>query len=238
MSTRKVFLFLFVFGTAVSVFFYREWMPDLAWLRITEVVVVVEAPLTESEIRGALPRLEGQNLLVLDGDDLMKRILQNPWVLAASVKKEFPNRIVLSAQVKKPVATRRDSKKLIYLDENGSEIDRWIATRGVDVDLPVISFDAKDTAALWSSKTLVGIVLSLQKAIAPKHRISEIVASDPPFFKVYLVSPPMESLFSLMTWESQIPFFVDLLNRPPRQISQAYKINLVFPKKAVVSFPH
>jgi hypothetical protein len=238
MKWQKIFSAFFFVALGGGLYFYRLWMPDIEWLRVKEVVYEVEPPLTADELRKSLPKLEGQNTLTLRGDELMGKLLSNPWVKAASVKKELPNKIVITAQSKKPVATLRDFKRLVYLDEEGREIDRWSPARGVDVDLPVIAFEKNDLGTLWSPKVLVDIVVRLQKAIAPKHRLSEVVASSPPYFKVYLVTPPIEMLFSQLTWESQIPVFTDLLSRPPRQISQAHKINLVFPKKAVVSFPH
>jgi hypothetical protein len=228
---------LVLISAGVVLYRYPTWLPDLEYLRIREVVVNVEAPLTELEVRRTLPLLVGKNLLLVSGVSLMEKMRQNPWVLSATVKKEYPDRIVLSAQSKKPVATRQEAHRLVFIDENGAEIDRWTPGRAADFDLPVIAFDKPETAKLWNSRTLVGILNTLHKAAAPKYRVSQLVPTDPPYFKVFLTSPPLEILFSQHTYETQLPFFIDVLSRPPRQIGQASKINLVFPKKAVVSFP-
>ncbi len=233
---RLVFLLAVIAG-GVAVYRYPSWLPDVEYLRIREVVVTVEAPLTELEVRRTLPLLVGKNLLLVSGNSLMEKMRQNPWVLSATVKKEYPDRLVLSAQAKKPVATRQEAGRLIFLDDNGAEIDRWAPGRAADLDLPVIAFDKPETAKLWNSRTLVGILQTLHKVAAPKFRVSQLVPTDPPYFKVFLTTPPLEILFSQHTYESQLPFFIDVLSRPPRQIGQASKINLVFPKKAVVSFP-
>lgn len=236
-KARFYFLVFLALATGAGLLTYRRWLPDLAWLRIQEIQVTVETPLTEAEVLKALPKLKGANLLLVDGDALMQSVLKNPWARSASIKKEFPNRLVITVESKKPFALRQDGSRLIFIDDLGGEIDRWAASRVTDPDLPVIAFEKPEYAKQWNITSLVKVLTDLQKAVAPKHRLSQVVPADPPYFKVFLATPPLEMLFSMHTWEGQVPFFVDLLSRPPRQIGQAHKINLVFPKKAVVSFP-
>lgn len=235
---RKFLLLLVVVGAGVGVYHYRSWFPDLAFLRVTEVVVVPEAPLKEEEVKKALPKLVGKNLLLLSSEEVLQKVLQSPWVSSATIKKEFPSRLVISVQTKKPVAIRQEGSKLVAIDANGKEIDKYSYSRVGDNDLPIIGFEKPEHAKEWKMPQVVEILLAMQKAIAPQYRVSQVVPADPPYFKVFLASPSLEMLFSLHTWQTQLPFFVDLLSRPPRQIGQANKINLVFPKKAVVSFPH
>lgn len=234
---RFPFLIFLTVAIGIAALTYRRWLPDLAWLRIQEVQITAEAPLTEAEILKALPKLKGANLLRVDGDALMQSVLGNPWARSASIKKEFPNRLVIAVESKKPFALRQDGSRLIFIDDTGAEIDRWSSSRVTDADLPVIAFEKPEYAKQWNVSALVKVLAALQKAVAPKYRLSQVVPADPPYFKVFLANPPLEMLFSMHTWEGQVPFFVDLLSRPPRQIGQAHKINLVFPKKAVVSFP-
>lgn len=231
---RAVFLlgivcfFLVLFGRA-------EWLPDFGWFNIKEVALSVEAPLNSNEVRKAAGKLEGSSLLRLDAAKLVSAIRKNPWVQDVSIKKNYPNHLTVQVLAKKPAAAREEGGKLIFLEADGSEIERWSSERGSQFDVPLISFEKE--ARLWSSKQLVSVLSSMQSALGTKYRISQIVASDPPYFRVFLASPPIETLFSLHTWETQMPLYIDLLSRPPKQIGQAHKINLVFPKKAVVSFP-
>ncbi len=234
---RRIVGVALIFLSAGGAYFYRSWFPDLAFLRVTEVVVIPEAPLKEEEITKVLPKLVGKNLLLLESKDVLKKVLENAWVASATIKKEFPSRLIISVQTKRPVAIRQEGAKLIALDAQGNEIDKWSYTRVGDDDLPLIGFEKSEHIKEWKMRQVVEILLALQKAIAPQYRVSQVVPSDPPYFKVFLASPSLEMLFSLHTWQTQLPFFVDLLSRPPRQIGQAHKINLVFPKKAVVSFP-
>ncbi len=236
-KARFYFLVFLAVIAGTGLLTYRHWLPNIAWLGIQDIQVTAEAPLTGSEILKALPPLKGANLLLVDGNALMRSVLNNPWARTASIKKEFPNRLVIAVESKKPFALRQDGSRLIFIDDTGAEIDRWAANRVTDPDLPVIAFEKPEYAKQWNMAALVKVLAALQRAVAPKHRLSQVVPTDPPYFKVFLAAPPIEMLFSLHTWEGQIPFFVDLLSRPPRQIGQAHKINLVFPKKAVVSFP-
>ncbi len=237
----KTFFRILLAGTVlaglVALYYYRTWLPDMDYLRVREVVILPEAPLTAKEMGRYLPPLIGKNLLVVSGDEIMKKVRANPWVLSAVVKKEFPHRLVIQIRSKRPVATRQDSQKLFFIDENGEDIDRWTAQKAKGFDLPVIAYERPELIKHWKPKTVVQMLAAFQKTIGDKHTVSQWVPSDPPYFKVFLTSPPLELLFSQNTWETQLPFFADMLSRPPQQIGQAHKINLVFPKKAVVSLP-
>ncbi len=237
-AALKLFRATLLLGV-VSFFFVlfgrTEWLPDLGWFDIQQVTLSVETPVSESEVRKAAGKLEGTSLLRLDAAKLVLAIRKNSWVQDVSIKKNYPNHLTVQVQAKKPVAAREEGGKLIFLEADGSEIERWSSQRGAQFDVPLLSFEKE--ARSWSSKQLVTILTSMQAAIGPKYRVSQIVASDPPYFRVFLASPPIETLFSLHTWEAQVPLYLDLLSRPPKQIGQAHKINLVFPKKAVVSFP-
>jgi len=232
----RIFLAVLALAVTGTVWVRVKGIPDIEWFHITEVLVTAEPPLTDVEIRNALPKLVGKNLLAVSGEELMSKLQKLPWVLSASIKKEFPNRLLLTVQSKHPIALKQEGGKLSFLSEFGKEIDRWSAARSIDLDLPVISFEKPEHAKQWDPATLVNILREFQKE-GNARRVSQLVASDIPYFKLYLTSPAVEMLFSLHTWEAQLPFFNDLLSRPPRQIGQAHRINLVFPKKAVVSFP-
>jgi hypothetical protein len=215
----------------------RRFLPDFSWLEIKSVEVASEPPLTEKDIRKALGKIEGSNLLKLDTNELMLKLQKNSWVSSASIRKLYPSRLTVQVQTRKPAAAVHSNGKLVFVDENGDEIDRWATGKGLDFDLPIVAFERPEHSKQWSTKTLLNVLVSLQKEIAPKFKVSQLIAIDPPYFKIFLSTPPLETLFSLHTWDVQLPFFVDLLSRPPRQIGQAHRINLVFPKKAVVSFP-
>ncbi|MBY0371861.1 FtsQ-type POTRA domain-containing protein [bacterium] len=234
---RKSFFLTIVVAAAVAGATYRRWFPDLEWLKIREVSIEVQEPLKEAELRKLLPALLGKNLLLVSADSLIERCLKNPWVSSVAVKKEYPNRLTLIAQSKKAVALKQESGKLIYIDDKGEEIDRWSASRLPGSDLPIVVYETAETARVWNSKAVLDILLGLQKALGEKRPISQLVPVEPPYFKVFLAKPKLELLFSRHTWEAQLPFFLDLVSRPPRRIGQAHKINLVFPKKAVVSLP-
>jgi len=234
---RRIFWRILLLAGVVAAVSYRSWFPDLEWLKIQEVAVEVQPPLRELELRKTLPKLLGKNLLLVSPDDLIRRAQKNPWVASVAIKKEYPNRLTVIAQTKKAVALRQDGGRLIFIDDKGAEIDRWSAARLPDADLPILVFERGEVAREWNSAVVVEILLGLQKAMGEKYRISQLVPLDPPYFKVFLAKPSLELLFSRHTWEAQLPFFLDLVSRPPRRIGQAHKINLVFPKKAVVSLP-
>lgn len=239
MKRRLVRFFIFV-ALVVGIpaaLTYRSWFPDIAWLRIAEVQINAEAPIQEAELRKLLPKLHGKSLFLVSAVDLIARCQKNPWVQSVAVKKEYPNRITLIAQSRKAVALKQENGRMTFIDDKGAEIDRWTATRLPGSDLPVIAFEKSEWVRDWNISVVVDILLSMQKILGDKYRISQLVPVEQPYFKVYLAKPSLELLFSRATWEGQLPFFLDLVRRPPRRIGQAHRINLVFPKKAVVSLP-
>lgn len=207
--------------------------PELFSIR--EVVVRTEWPLSEERVRSWLPGLMGKNLWGMDGSVLVEDLQKQAWVSFASIKKEFPDRIRIEVRPRVPKAFWSSKGEIWIVDETGKKLERVSPASMKELDLPVVSVEAEAVEAQWSGADAVSLTQDFQSAIDKNFRISELVLSDYPYFKIYLADYRLELLYSLDTWQDQIPVTRDLLIHPPSQIGQPRRINLVFPKKAVVS---
>jgi cell division septal protein FtsQ len=218
-------------------FHWQEWLKGLHWLRIEEVNVTSEWPVTPAMVRTWLPALEGRNLLFVQPDRLMRLLEQKPWVENVLVKKVYPTRLLIEVGTKRPQAVALLRGLPYFLDADGQTIERATPPLLRALDLTIVSGEKETDFARWDSAEVIRLMERLRRALDYQYDISQIVLSSPPFFKVYFSRPHVEVSLSIDNWETQIPILALLLHSPPRQIGQPRKINLVFPKKAVVSPP-
>ena len=222
-------LALFTGGGALVVHFF----PELFSIR--EVVIRTEWPLSEERVRSWLPGLLGKNLWRMDGSTLVDELEKQSWVSFASIKKEFPDRLSIEVRPRVPKAFWSVRGEIWIVDDSGKKLERVSPGSMKELDLPVVSLEAESVEGQWAPTDAVTLTQDFQNAIDKNFRISELVLSDFPYFKIYLADYRLELLYSLDTWHDQIPVTRDLLIHPPSQIGQPRRINLVFPKKAVVS---
>lgn len=202
---------------------------------IRSVNIEAEVPLTESDVVALLPPLKGSGLIAIRSADLAKRVLANPWVEDVVVKKEFPQGLRLVVKTKKPAFIRSMDGKLEYADRLGRPIGLASAKELRQLDLPVLTFDDEYVKAQWEMHEVGELIRTFSESLGTRHPISEIALGDFPYFRVLLARRSMEAEFSFDTWREQAPNLTLLLDHPLEETRQARRINLVFPKKAIVS---
>ncbi len=226
---------LFLILTAVALWLwdgYRiaRFATKLGFFPLRDVEVVAEWPLTREEVRGWLPPLEGTSLLDIDLAQILALVESKRWVESAIVKREYPERLRIEIQTRKAEALLFDEGQLSFLAAGGGTIDRATPDLLRTLDLPVLSGAESGDRDRWLT-----VLTRVRQALEPEYRISELHVSRGLGFRVFLVTPPVEVVFSVDNWEEQLPLLVKLLNHAPPELQNPKKINLVFPKKAVVS---
>lgn len=208
----------------------------IAWLHIQDLKIISGWPIAPEQVRRWLPPLEGKSLLLVSPSDIARGLKEKTWVEWVTLKKEFPNRLVVEVGTKRAAAIELTQGQSFFIDGQGSRIERASAEMLKALDLPVISRESETRGSgAWSLDEIVGIVDKMTKFLDPRYAISEVVLSAPPLFRVHFTRPRLTVTFSAENWETQLPVLALLLHSPPRQIGQPRKINLVLPKKAVVS---
>lgn len=213
----------------------RSLLSNLRWFAIKQVRIETEAPIAETSVRKWIGAIEGKSLIFTDWSEVTSSLEKRPWVGAVSVRRHYPDAVTIKVHTKKPVAIIRREGIPFFLDAAGGEIERVTSEFAQGLDLPVITVVRQSTLVKWELRDAVQLLDRLKRSLDKSYLLSELVLESYPYFRVYLASPKVEVLFSDENWEAQVPNLVALLNNPPSQLRQIARINLVFPKKAVVS---
>lgn len=206
------------------------------FLEITDVQLTVKPPLNQVDVATWLPELKGKNVLFVSPSAVIEKLKTNPWIGEVAVRKEFPDRIEIQVEPKKPVAIQLKDGVPFYLDEAGIEIAKVAPGMNFKEVFPVINF-AGNRSELWQSVNAIEILNKLKSDLPSSISLSEISFSTFPLFRVFLISPPVEVIFNYENWESQRPFLVSFLKATPLRFRETRRINLTLAKKAVVSLP-
>lgn len=223
---------IYLFGLPLV---FEPSLEKLQALKIESVLIEASWPLTPELVEKDLPKLVGKNILVVDPRTLHGSLMQKPWVKEVVVKKDYPNRLRIFVETKKPRAISLWQGSLYFIDSDGSRIEKVSPVLLKALDLPFLNFDPKEKE--WEMEKIFHFYDVLKKTLSPQFSISQIVLGSYPHIKVFLAKPKIEITFSVENWESQLTPLMTLLTSPPSQIGQLQKINLVFPKKAIVSTP-
>ena len=212
-----------------------RWVSKLNVLRIRDVKISCEWPLTPENVRTWLPRVEGQSILNINASSLVKLIKQKPWVAEVAIKKGFPDRLLIEVKTKKPRVLRIYNGQVYFVDGSSNLIERAASEKISRLDLPLLSYDPTSAEEQWEFGDVLHIVDTLEDKLPKTQRVSQLVLNAYPYFKVFLATSRVELLFSHETWESQISNLLVLITHPPMQLGELQKINLIQPKKAIVS---
>lgn len=212
----------------------KRWVEQIPWFHVREIVVETELPLTEKEIRDSIPLDKKTSLLTIDAESLMLRLKSLIWVDQATVKKEFPNRLFVKTTPRLVSALWIQDGYPFYVDSRGILIERMDKRPIANLRLPIITHE-KGVSPQWSRAQVLEAVHRIQRSLEPDFLVSELNLETFPYFRVFLTPVPLEVTFDFTTWSTQLPYLVLLLRHPPLLASQPRKINLVFPKKTIVT---
>ena len=200
---------------------------------IKEVKIVTEWPLTVSDVRAWLPALEGKSLVDLSAQGIVFNLEQRPWIEHVTVKKQFPDRLWIEIETDRPKALSVIKGIAYFIDSKGKIIDKARPRMLKSLDLPFLSIP--EESAGWDIPSVLGVIDQFRIMFKSKYSISQVILDNYPYFKLFLDNPKYEVLLNMENWESQSKILENLLLDPPSQVAQVQRINLIFPKKAVVS---
>ncbi len=101
--------------------------------------------LTDAEIMSAINHDSGQSLVMLDAAAARVRLLENPLVLEAKVRKIYPDTIAVSVVEREPYALWQRGEKLSVIASDGTVIDG--VEEGRFANLPMLVGQGADVAA-------------------------------------------------------------------------------------------
>ena len=83
---------------------------------ISEVTIAGNQTLPDKELRTWLGSVTGENIFLLNLEDLSSRLVRHPWIQTVSVRKVFPKNIVVEVTERKPYARIRLDE--VYVMDN------------------------------------------------------------------------------------------------------------------------
>lgn len=105
------------------------------YFTVSEILIDADGRFTSEEVQTWAGLTPGTNLWDLDPARIEARLLSQPWVRAARVRREFPQRVHITVNVRQPVAILR-SDPLMYVDGSGACFA--LERTGDPLDLPYV----------------------------------------------------------------------------------------------------
>ena len=207
----------------------------VALLQIDEVQIHSEWPLTPATVKRWLPPLEGKNILYVRPSELISTLEQKPWVESVTIKKEYPNRLTLDVGTKRAQAVSIVHSQAYFVESARPDYRANLARLDARAGSSRYFHRARIGCRRWPIGYAMRCLELFHQKVDAHYSVSQLVLGTYPYFKIYLSQPKVEVSLSWENWESQLPILSLLLHSPPNQIGQPQRINLVFPKKAVVS---
>ncbi len=205
----------------------------LSPFKIKQVKISSEWPVAVSEVKSWLPILEGKSLVAVSAADLISNLEKRPWIEHVTIKKQYPDHLWIEVETKRPQALSVFKGIAYFMDSKGNIIEKARPNLLKTLDLPFLSFTAEREK--WNVPKVLSMGDQFKVLARSKYSISQIILGNYPYFKIFLENPKLEVLLNIENWESQSKVLETLLLDPPSQIQQLQRINLMFPKKAVVS---
>ena len=237
-SSGKKWIARAILLAAIALLFFvlpvRTWIEKISWLHVKEINIEADLPLSESEIRRSVLLPKNTSLIFLDAESLVLRLKALTWVDQAIVKKEFPNRLFIKTTPRQISAIWIQNGSPYYVDSRGTLIERIDRRPLPHLHFPIVTQE-NSLGEQWSRALILEAVHRIERSLEPDFLVSELNLDSYPYFRVFLSPIPIEVTFDFETWSTQLPYMVLLLRHPPLLASQPRKINLVFPKKTIVT---
>jgi len=107
------------------------------YLETREILVRGCKELTEKQILALAAIEPSRNLLIVDVEEVGRRVKANPWIEYASVGREYPDRVVIEVRERKPVALLKRDDALFLVDREGNPFKEL--EQEDEMDLPILT---------------------------------------------------------------------------------------------------
>ncbi len=113
-----IFFILIIYVSIWIVESVKDWMDDPERVVLSQLTLTGEHPVTtEEDIRNAILGLGLPNTYIAqDVDDIQQEVMRLPWIKHASVRKQWPDRLIVDIKEYTPAFYWND---LFLLDKNG-----------------------------------------------------------------------------------------------------------------------
>lgn len=190
--------------------------------------------LERAEILNLAQVHEGENIFKISASEAVRRIASNPWVQGVTVRRQYPDRVIIRVVERQAESMVRRSG-LWFVDADGVAVKP--VTAGDPVDFPIISgpgnSDAPDDRESIE-RALAVIRLANNSGLLPEKQISEVILSAGGMITI-LTSGALERVeFGSGDLKAQWAILEAVLADVRRSGMEAIRLDLNYPSGAAV----
>lgn len=115
----------------------RALLLGASMLHVRSIEVHGNERLSTGDVLGLVKGLGGQHLLGVGLDRWRDRLLSQPWVAEATVRRILPGTVDIVVRERRPMAIARIENRLYLVDSTGVVIDEY-GPSYADIDLPIV----------------------------------------------------------------------------------------------------
>jgi len=128
----RIFVVAFVFGAGLFILTLGvEQIGTLSVFKVKEIQWIGLKHLTEKKMEKRIQSVVGKNLFEVDIAVIQKRLLAHQWIKEATVKKRFPNRILIVVVERKPASVEYEKGTLMGETVNFSKAPYLVDQEGI-----------------------------------------------------------------------------------------------------------
>lgn len=153
-----------------------SWLGHSRLFSVREIDMNRCAYVTRDEITGILSGVPQGNIWSLSSGAIGRRLLSHPWVRSVSVRKSFPDRLVVRIEERRPAAMI-NLDTLYYVDEEGTIFKRLTAYD--PKNFPIVTgfsrgeLTARDAVTLQNLKKTLELLRSTESGVL-RQNVSEV----------------------------------------------------------------
>ena len=153
-----------------------SWLGHSRLFSVRDIDMNRCAYVTRDEVSGILSGVAQGNIWSLSSRDIGRRLLTHPWVRSVSVRKVFPDRLVVRIEERKPTAMV-NLDTLYYVDEEGTIFKRLTAYD--PKNFPIVTgfsrgeLTARDAVTLQNLRKTLELLRSTESGVL-RQNISEV----------------------------------------------------------------
>jgi len=153
-----------------------SWLGHSRLFSVRDIDMNRCAYVTRDEVSGILSGAAQGNIWSLSSRDIGRRLLSHPWVRSVSVRKAFPDRLVVRIEERKPAAMV-NLDALYYVDEEGTIFKRLAAYD--PKNFPIVTgfsrgdLTARDAVTLQNLKKTLELLRCTESG-ALRQNVSEV----------------------------------------------------------------
>lgn len=126
----------------IAVVAYAAWrgralVLGASLLHVTSIEVHGNERLSTGDVLQLADGLGGQHLLAVGIDRLRDRLMSQPWVAEATIRRILPSTVDIVVRERRPMAIGRLGNRLYLVDASGVVIDEY-GPAYADIDLPIV----------------------------------------------------------------------------------------------------